>query len=595
MLTVTLAVNGKSCLVVGGGGVALRKIESLLEEGAQVTVVAEDPGEAVSQLASGGELQLHRRRYEDGEASRYRLVFAATDDASVNARVFADAEAAGVWVNVADDPERCSFHMPARIRRGSLQICISTDGKAPFISRRLRQTLEGTFGPEWTEWLRAAADFRERVRGARLSPARAERSFDVFFTRTVDTQRMRARVPGMEEELEWLGGETGGAGRSSPLGKRHRAPETGFVSLVGAGPGNPQLLTLRGAECLKRAEAIVYDRLAARALPPGLPDGIELHCVGKQPGHHPVAQEEINALLVALARRGKRVVRFKGGDPFVFGRGGEEAEALKAAGIPYEIVPGVTSGVAVPAWAGIPVTHRREAVRVTLLTAHESSGEGVPRVRWDLMAQDPNATLVGYMGVNSLPRVVEQLLAGGMDPNTPAAVIESGTTADQRKVTAPLVRLAEEASRAGIGPPAVFVVGATTRHGVDMDWHEERPCCGERIVMISPAAELREALIQAGGEVVEIPLLPTEATRVVLGAGELTGCLLRSVSEVDAIEEERGRPEWGDEVIAWCVGEEVARHAQGRGWSRVRTLPKGVKPAAVVEAVGRAEKRSRKG
>jgi uroporphyrin-III C-methyltransferase/precorrin-2 dehydrogenase/sirohydrochlorin ferrochelatase len=587
MLMVSLAVNGKRCLVVGGGGVALRKIETLLQEGARVTVVAADPIEAISLLASRGAIELQERRYEAGEAARYRLVFAATDDPAVNVRVHRDADEAGVWVNVADDPERCSFHMPARIRRESLQISVATDGKAPFVSRRLRQVLERSFGPEWGEWIQAAAGFREKVRGARLSPAQAERCFEVFFARTVDTERMRARVPGLEEELEWLGGGFGTAGRGSMPRKRGAVSGTGFVSLVGAGPGNPLLLTLRGAECVRRADVVVYDRLAARSLPSDLPDGIELHCVGKQPGHHPIPQEEINALLVRLAGQGKRVVRFKGGDPFVFGRGGEEAEALKAAGVPYEVVPGVTAGVAAPAWAGIPVTHRKEAVRLTLLTAHESSGDDRLRMRWDLIARDPNATLVGYMGVTSLPRVVDNLLAEGMDPGTPAAVVERGTTAEQRTVRAPLGRLAEAAVQAGIQPPAVFVVGPTARHGEDMDWYAGRPCHGERIAMVSPAGELGQALIEAGGERVEIPLPLTGATRVVLGAGGLTGCLLRSVAEVDALDEERGRPEWGENVVAWCLGEEVALHAQGRGWTRVRALPKTAKPAAIVEIVGR--------
>ena len=193
------------------------------------------------------------------------------------------------------------------------------------------------------------------------------------------------------------------------------------MSLVGAGPGCAGLLTLRGRQRLLSAQAVLYDRLAAPALPCDLPDCVALYPVGKHAGTHPIPQEQITALLVQLAREDKRVVRLKGGDPNVFGRGGEEAEALAAAGIPFEIVPGVTSGVAAPAWLGVPVTHRQEAVRLTLVTAHESVKSDGPQVRWDLLAQDPHATLVGYMGVSSLPRVVAQLLAGGMSPQTPAA------------------------------------------------------------------------------------------------------------------------------------------------------------------------------
>ena len=199
------------------------------------------------------------------------------------------------------------------------------------------------------------------------------------------------------------------------------------VSLVGAGPGCPGLLTVRGRRRLAEADAVVYDRLAAGALPCDLPDTVELHAVGKAAGGHPVPQDEINALLVLLARAGKRVVRFKGGDPYVFGRGGEEAEALAAAGIPYEVVPGVTAGVAALAWAGIPATHRGEAVRLSLVTAHDAIQGEDPAVRWDLLAADDRATLVGYMGVAALPEVVARLLEAGMDPATPAAMIEQPT------------------------------------------------------------------------------------------------------------------------------------------------------------------------
>jgi len=171
---------------------------------------------------------------------------------------------------------------------------------------------------------------------------------------------------------------------------------------------------------------VVYDRLAAPALPCDLSPEVDLHPVGKTAGNHPVPQEEINALLVRLARAGKRVVRLKGGDPFIFGRGGEEAEVLAAEGIPFEVVPGVTSGVAAMAWVGVPVTHRREAVRLTLLTAHEATKSDGPQVRWDVLAKDPNATLIGYMGVSSLPQVVDNLIGGGMDPETPAVMVEQG-------------------------------------------------------------------------------------------------------------------------------------------------------------------------
>jgi len=354
---VTLEVKNRRCLVVGGGGVALRKVQGLVEEGARVTVVASEVVEPLAEMADRGEIYLERRPYRGDAGAGWALVFAATDDRETNATVFRDAEEAGVWSNVADDPELCSFHLPARVRRGPLQIAIGSAGEAPFVVRRLRQLLEQRFGAEWGEWLSAAARYRGAVRGLGAPRAREVALYDRFFESTVDPDRLTARVPTAAEEQDWLGApvdhraaeelniEENSAGRDGREGA--------LVSLVGAGPGCPGLLTLRGRQRLLEADAVVYDRLAAPALPCELPPEVELHPVGKTAGSHPVPQEEINALLVRLARAGKRVVRLKGGDPFIFGRGGEEAEVLVAEGIPFEVVSGVTSGVAAMAWVGL--------------------------------------------------------------------------------------------------------------------------------------------------------------------------------------------------------------------------------------------------
>ncbi len=320
----------------------------------------------------------------------------------------------------------------------------------------IRQALDARVGPEWSEWADAAAMFRTRVRAAGLEPPAQEACFDRFFSGTFDAERLAARVPAAAEIDEWLtppAAEPAGPWPVRPAAPAVRA--TGRVSLVGAGPGCAGLLTVRGRERLFACDAVVYDRLAAGALPPSLPAHVELHAVGKESGHHPVPQDQINALLVRLAREGKRVVRLKGGDPYVFGRGGEEAEALVADGIPFDVTPGVTAGIAAPAFAGIPVTHRGEAVQVTFLTAHECHKDGGAQVRWDLLAQDPNATLVGYMGVTAIGRVVERLTAAGLSGGTPAAMIEHGGTAAQRAVISTLDRLpgaVVEAGNPGAGP-----------------------------------------------------------------------------------------------------------------------------------------------
>jgi len=602
---VTLNVKGRKCLVVGGGWVALRKVEGLLAEGAVVTVVAREAVGSLAALEGEQKIALERRDYQSGEVAAYALVFAATDDREVNRRVSGDASAAGVWVNVADDPALCSFHLPARVKRGALQVSIASAGEAPFVVRRLRAFLERRFGPEWAGWIETAGRFRAAVRSLKLPRDEAERRYDAFFDSTIDQKTIRARVPTSEEMERWLATdgrkpeiEASGFGlqASAPEPAGDRPPPTahrlsvGFVSLVGAGPGDAGLLTIKGQKRLLSADAVVFDRLAATALPCDLPAGVELHSVGKESGHHPVPQEEINSLLVRLAREGKRVARLKGGDPYVFGRGGEEAEALAAAGIPFEVVPGVTAGIAVPAYAGIPATHRREAVRLTLLTAHESKKADGTQVRWDLLGADPHATIVGYMGVTGLPGVVERLIAAGMNPDTPAAVIERGTTSAQKAVTATLDRLASEATRAGIDPPALFVIGPVVRHAVALEWFARRPLSGRRVVMAGPAGELGAALELAGAELVEVPLPVTPAAKVVLGALTVTDCVLRSLADVAGLDEERDGPGWDSSRVAvWCLGRAAADRARALGWRNIQELGADIAAPAVVACLVRRD------
>ena len=591
MYPVMLAVDKQHCLLVGGGGIALRKLEGLLSQGARITVVCPEPVPAVETLAEREQVTLELRPYRDGEAADYALVIAATDDREVNRRVYEDAHAAGVWVNVVDDPPLCTFHLPARVQRGSLQIAVASEGEAPFAVRRLRKLLEVHFGHAWSEWMEAAARFRREVRARGLTRIEEEAAYDAFFEHTVDPVTFKTRVPLDEEVAACL--DKGGpspdcfapGAEPRPATEPPAAETAGLVSLVGAGPGDPGLLTLRGRRRLLAADAVVYDRLAETALPPELGDHVELHCVGKQAGTHPVPQEKINDMLVDLSRRGKRTVRLKGGDPYVFGRGSEEAETLRAAGLPFEVVPGVTSAVAVPAYAGMPVTHRGEAVRATLVTAHESSKTGGPQVRWDLLAGDPHASLLGYMGVTSLPAVVEKLLDGGLDPETPAAMISRGTTSAQHVVKATVSTLPQAILDEGLEPPALFIIGPTVRHAEHLDWFGTAPLKGERLVMIAPAGSLAEVLELQGAEIVEVPLPVTESARIVMGALPLTGCLFFNAEEVEVFDEEREGRGWGRDVVAWCLSPEAAECARGLGWRRVEELPAPCAPPDVVAAI----------
>lgn len=568
MFPVLVSLAGRRCLVVGGGSVALRKAGGLLDEGARVRVVAEDPCEEMVGLAREGRLELETRRYRRGEVAGYTLVFAATDDRDVNRAVYDDAEAAGIWANVADDPPLCRFHLPARIRRGPLELAIATGGNAPFVSRRLRERLEQRIGPRWSAWMDSAARFRDEVREAGLAPEQADAAFDRFVDETFDVESLGVQVPSDEQRRRWLaeaGGETGVGDDAGP-------PPVGHVSLIGAGPGCPGLLTIRGRQRLLSADAVVYDRLAEPALPGDLPARVELISVGKQAGNHPVPQEEINAILVRLGREGKRVVRFKGGDPYVFGRGSEECEALTEAGVPFEVVPGVTSGVAVPGCIGIPVTAREEAVRLTLITAHESIKSKGPQISWPCLARDRHATLVGYMGVSSLPNVSKNLIASGMDPHTPAAIVERGTTAAQRSVISTLEKLPADAESSGIRPPALFVIGPTVRHSEALDWISKRPLAGRRVVVPRSMAGTAEALELAGAEAVSLPVPPRPSAGVVLAALPVDACLASCAADVEAWDELGVGERAEGPVLVACLGDEAARRAEAMPWARVESF-----------------------
>ncbi|MGE5756339.1 MAG: uroporphyrinogen-III C-methyltransferase [Planctomycetaceae bacterium] len=284
---------------------------------------------------------------------------------------------------------------------------------------------------------------------------------------------------------------------------------SGIVYLVGAGPGDPGLLTRRGAEVLATAEVVVYDHLASPRLLDLAPRGALRVCAGKSVGHCTLSQDEINALLVARAREGRRVVRLKGGDPFIFGRGAEEAEHLRASGIAFEVVPGVTAGVGVTAYAGVPVTHRATASAVAFVTGHHDpeSPPSQDRLDWSALARFPG-TLVVYMGVTRLPSLCRTLIRLGKPATTPAALIASGTVARQRTVVATLADLPRKVAEAGLGPPALFVVGAVVAHRPALNWFEGRPLFGQRIVVTRPIDEADRsaaALEALGAEVLVAP------------------------------------------------------------------------------------------
>jgi len=449
---VSLDLEGRRCVVVGGGTVAEHKVQGLLDAGAAVTVVAGEFTPALRELAARGELELLHRPYARGDLAGAFLTIAATDDGAVNAEVFAEASERKVLCNAVDDVEHCHFAAPSIVRRGDLTISVSTGGKAPALAKRLRQTLAAQFGDEWGVLVEVLA----RARVAALEGSGGTRDVDFATWAQRWAQALDGDLTGMVREGRVA--EVAEIVRSALAGEApdggDRNEREGSVAIVGAGPGDPRLISVRGRQLLDAADVVVYDRLVH----PSLWEGKDAIDAGKEPGAHRVDQAQINELLVRLAREGRKVVRLKGGDPFVFGRGAEEADALAAAGVRYEVVPGVTSAVAALGAAGIPVTDRRLSSSFAVVTGHCATGE----VDWDRLATAVD-TLVVLMGLRRLPEIVERLLAAGRPGDTPAAVVENGSLPGQRVVASSLAELPGVVTRAGLSPPAVIVVGDVVR------------------------------------------------------------------------------------------------------------------------------------
>ena len=442
---------GQPVVVIGAGTVAERKIETLLATGAVVTVVSPEATTLIVRWAETGRLTLKNRPYRAGDLRGFRLAYAATADSSVNRAVRVEARAEGIWLNAIDQPDLCDFITPAIVRRGHLTIAVSTNGRCPGLSRKIRQDLEKQFGPEYAQLVEEMGQERDKAIAERAAPgsnANSRQAACGLMTSAPDLSD--ARLPG------------------SPA-------ESGVVYLVGAGPGDPDLLTVKGRRLLESADTIVYDALVDARLLEACPPHAARIFVGKRDKRHTLPQAEINTLLVEEARAGRRVVRLKGGDPFIFGRGGEEAEALKQAGIRYEVVPGVSAGVAVPAYAGIPLTHRDFTSELVFLTGHECVTNPSP-VDWTHYARS-KASLVIFMGLHNLGGIVRELLDRGRDPECPVAVIENGTLESQRTIVAPLAKIADRANESGIRPPALIVIGEVVGLRDKLNWFEEAPTC----------------------------------------------------------------------------------------------------------------------
>jgi uroporphyrin-III C-methyltransferase / precorrin-2 dehydrogenase / sirohydrochlorin ferrochelatase len=448
-----LRLANEPVLVVGGGAVAERKIDLLLRTSAQVRVIAPELVPGLAERAAAGEITHVAAEFRPEHLDGVRLAIAATDKHAINAWVARQAERRNIPVNVVDDRELSRFIMPAIIDRSPVVVAVGSSGDAPVLTRRLRERLESFLPQRLGALAKLAGKLRPTIKARIESPARRRKFWENFFDGTVAADVLAGRSVDVEDIASTL--RTGEQG-------------SGEVVLVGAGPGDPGLLTLRALRALQNADVILHDRLVSAEILDLARRDAERINVGKTAGGTQVSQDEINALLVQLAQQGKRVCRLKGGDPFIFGRGGEELEALAAAGVRFEVVPGVTAAAGCAAYAGIPLTHRDHAQSLVFVTGHTKDEAG-DTVDWDPLAR-PSQTVVFYMGLTHLERIISRLRAHGAPDSRGAAIVEQGTRAEQRVVTGTLADLAQKARQAGIQSPALLIVGEVTRLHETLQW-----------------------------------------------------------------------------------------------------------------------------
>ncbi|EPT7002937.1 siroheme synthase CysG [Cronobacter malonaticus] len=454
-LPIFCQLRHRACLLVGGGDVAERKARLLLEAGAALTVNALAFAPQFEAWAEQGMLRLVQGEFNASLLDDCWLAIAATDDDAVNNQVSEAAEARRIFCNVVDAPKQASFIMPSIIDRSPLMVAVSSGGTSPVLARLLREKLEALLPQHLGKVAGYAGQLRRRVKQTFTAMSERRRFWEKFFV----NDRLAQSLANDDEQAVNRITETL---LSEPLDDR------GEVVLVGAGPGDPGLLTLKGLQQIQQADIVVYDRLVSDEIMNLVRRDADRVFVGKRAGYHCVPQEEINQILLREAQRGKRVVRLKGGDPFIFGRGGEELETLCDAGIPFSVVPGITAASGCSAYAGLPLTHRDYAQSVRLVTGHLKNGG---EFDWHNLAAEKQ-TLVFYMGLNQAAAIQEKLIEHGMDPQMPVALVENGTSVKQRVVAGVLSELGALAQR--VESPSLIIVGRVVALRDKLNWFSSK-------------------------------------------------------------------------------------------------------------------------
>ena len=455
-LPIFINVRQNPCLVIGGGDIALRKINLLIKAQAKVDCLSPLFCEGITNLSQNGDVNFIQKRFESDDIKDYAIIIASTDDSSVNALISKSAKKARIPVNVVDSPELSSFIMPSIVDRSPVIIAVSSAGRAPVLARIIRAKLETVIPSAYGVLAEIAGEYRQKVKD-RFSKIKDRRAFwESIFSGVIAEKVFSGRINEAKDDID------------KQL-KQASQMELGEVYLVGAGPGDPDLLTFKALRLIQQADVVLYDRLVSKGVMELVRRDSELIYVGKKGGsQESTRQIDINDQLVELAKSGKRVCRLKGGDPFIFGRGGEEIESLSEHGIPFQVVPGITAASGCSSYAGIPLTHRDYSQSCRFVTAHLKNG--TTNLPWDEFVIDQQ-TIVFYMALSGANYICQKLMEHGMDKDMPIAIIEKGTMPEQKVYISSLTKLPDLLATEDIHAPTLMIVGEVVKLNEKLNWY----------------------------------------------------------------------------------------------------------------------------